>query len=182
MALWKDIAGYEGKYLVSDDGRIYSLPKVVSNGRGEYVRDGKMLQPGFRGRDGVLYAFVVLSDGINLSHKAVHRLVAEAFVTNPDPEKYDVINHIDRNTLNNNVSNLEWCTQQYNNEYSHNKPVYQVTLDGETVAKYKSIKHASEITKISRTSITNVLTGWSITAGGYKWKYADEERSEDLSH
>lgn len=182
MALWKEVPGYEGLYLVSDDGRIYSLPRVVSNGRGEYVRDGRVLRPGLRGKDGIMYACVDLSDGASIIRKSVHRIVAEAFVTNPNPAEYDVINHIDHNTLNNCAENLEWCTQQYNNEYGHNKPVKQISLEGEVIAEYKNITYASEITNIGRRAINNALTGWSQTAGGYIWKYANKEGSEDLSH
>ena len=170
MAQWREVAGYEGLYLVSDEGKIFSLPKTVNNGRGEYVRDGKILSVGFRGKDDIVYEFVVLSkDGEHKSH-SVHRLVAEAFLVKPDG--CDVVNHKDRNTLNNKAENLEWCNQQYNNEYSHNKKVCQF-YDGVKVAEYKSISFASKITGIGRTSINNALMGWSETAGGYEWKYCE---------
>ena len=170
MAQWREVAGYEGLYLVSDEGQIFSLPKTVKNGRCEYVRGGKVLSPGVRGRGELIYQFVVLSkDGESKSH-SVHRIVAEAFVEKP--EGCDVVNYKDRNTLNNNAENLEWCNQQYNNEYSHNKKVCQF-FDGVKIAEYKSITYASKITKISRTSINNALTGWSVTAGGYEWKYCE---------
>lgn len=174
MALWKEVHGYEGLYLVSDDGRVMSLPRNVDNGRGTYVRDGTILKPGKRGRDGLLYEFVVLSDGNGtIEHKAVHRLVAEAFVKNPNGQT--VVNHIDKNTLNNRADNLEWCDQQYNNEYGHNKAVEQWTIDGEKIAEYKSATYAATITGIRRTSIANVLNGWSKTAGGYIWRYSQNE-------
>ena len=170
MAQWREVAGYEGLYLVSDEGQIFSLPKTVNNGRGEYVRCGKILSPGIRGRGELGYQFVVLAkDGESKLH-SVHRIVAEAFIEKP--EGCDVVNHKDRNTLNNNAKNLEWCNQQHNNEYSHNKKVCQF-FDGVKIAEYKSITYASQITKISRTSINNALTGWSATAGGYEWKYCE---------
>jgi hypothetical protein len=68
------------------------------------------------------------------------------------------------------VDNLEWCDHQYNIDYSKSKRVEQYAGD-EKVAEYKSISTASEMTGISRTSINNVLCGWSRTAGGYGWKY-----------
>ncbi len=169
MAQWREVVGYEGLYLVSDEGEVYSLPRVLNNGRGSFVRRGQMLKPGKRGRYGVLYKFVVLSDGEKTRQLSVHRLVADAFV--PNPSGFDVVNHIDRNSLNNRADNLEWCTQQYNNEYGHNRPVCQYTLDGELVARYKNIVSASKITHISRTAINNALTGWSKTAGRYIWEY-----------
>ena len=172
MALWKEIAGYEGLYLVSDDGRILSLPRIVSNGNGEYVRESRILKPALRGRE-ILYEFVVLCKDAKQESRSVHRLVAEAFVDNPNG--YDVVNHIDHNTRNNRAENLEWCTQQYNNEYGHNKAVEQYTIDGEMVAVYKSITYASAMTGINRRSINNVLSGYTRTAGGYVWKYATEK-------
>lgn len=105
-----------------------------------------------------------------MEHKSVHRLVAEAFIPNPDnlPE----VNHKDENGLNNSVDNLEWCSHQYNIEYSKNKAVVQY-YDGERIAEYKSIKVASQQTGINRKSISNVLNGWSKTAGGYEWDYKE---------
>lgn len=170
MTLWRDVKGYEGLYLVSDEGGVYSLPRRVSNGRGEYVRTGQMLKAGLRGRNGFRYEFVILSDGKTVSHKAVHRLVAEAFVDKPNG--MDVINHIDKNTLNNRADNLEWCTQQYNNEYGHNKRVQQLDKRGNLVNEYKSLTFASESTGILRTAISNALTNRVKTAGGYIWKFA----------
>lgn len=174
MAQWKDIAGYEGLYLVSDEGDVYSLPRKLFNGRGEFVRKGMLLKPGIRGNE-LKYYFVILSDGNEQKKYSVHRLVADAFVENPNPENLVVINHIDHDTLNNKAVNLEWCTQQYNNEYGHNKKIRQYTVNGDFVAEHKSIKAASNATKISRTAINNVLCGWTKTAGGYVWEYVIEE-------
>ena len=176
MALWKEAVGYEGRYLISDEGDIYSLPKVVK-GAWLQKRKGKFLKKGKCGRKGQpQYEFVILVDCNGIHHKeSVHRLVAKAFVDNPNnlPE----VNHKDENSLNNHADNLEWCDRQYNIEYSKNKRVGQY-IDGEKVAEYKSIVYASKMTGISRTNITNALTGWSKTAGGYEWRY---EGSEDLS-
>lgn len=173
MARWKEVLGYEGRYLVSDEGDIFSLPKTKkSYGDVEYITKGKFLKPGLRGRDGLLYKFVSLVNKNGAEkHESVHRLVAIAFVDNPNG--YDAVNHIDHDTLNNNAENLEWCDQQYNNEYGHNKPVMQFTKDGELMATYKSATYASAITGIGRTGIGNALNGWSKTAGGYVWKYSE---------
>jgi hypothetical protein len=170
LAIWKEVKGYEGLYLVSDDGRVYALPRTIETSYRTVNRSGKLLKPGKRGKGRTLYEFVVLSDGEQSKHHAVHRLVATAFLDNPDnlPE----VNHIDENPLNNHASNLEWCDRQYNIEYSKNKPVAQYDTDGMKIAEYKSIKYAASLTGISRTSIGNVLNGWSMTAGGYVWKYS----------
>ena len=171
MALWKPVKGYEEQYLVSDDGQILSLSRKVLSSYRSGIRKAKLLKAGARGRGNQKYQFVVLSDGKGkVEHKSVHRLVAEAFIPNPDnlPE----VNHKDENPLNNSADNLEWCTRQYNIEYSKNKAVEQYQ-DGEKIAEYKSIKTASLQTGIGRTSINNVLKGWSKTAGGYEWRYKD---------
>jgi len=179
MALWKEIAGYEGRYLVSDEGEIYSLPKIV-HGAWTQQRKGKKLKKGKRGRKGQpQYEFVILVDADGNSHKeSVHRLVANAFI--PNPNDYPEVNHKDENSLNNHVDNLEWCSRQYNIEYSKGRHIAQYDIEGTKIAEYKSIVYASKITKISKTAINNCLSGRSKIAGGYLWRY--EEGSEDLSH
>jgi hypothetical protein len=169
LALWKEVVGYEGRYLISDEGDIYSLPKVVK-GAWLQKRKGKFLKKGKRGRKGQpQYEFVVLVDCDGICHKeSVHRLVAKAFVDNPNnlPE----VNHKDENSLNNHADNLEWCDRQYNIEYSKGKPIVQYDGDN-AIASYKSITYASKITGISRRNINNALRGYSKTAGGYSWRY-----------
>lgn len=173
MANWKPIAGYEERYSISDEGEVMSLPKSVSNGRWESKRKAKLLKKGTRGRGELLYHFVILSDGNGKSeHKSIHRLVAEAFI--PNPNGLEEVNHINKNPLDNRVENLEWCTRQYNIEYSKNRRVEQY-LDGEKIAEYKSITYASQLTGINRKAINNALRGWATTAGGYEWKYIIDE-------
>lgn len=158
---WKEVAGYEGLYKVSDKGEVMSLSTK---------RNGKqvILKTGLRGLGNCLYEFVVLSKNNIAKVYSVHRLVAEAFI--PNPKNLPEVNHKDKNRSNNSVENLEWCTRQYNIEYSKNKKVKQLK-DGVVIAVYKSIKSASEETGIGRTSINNNLCGWSNSAGGYQWEY-----------
>lgn len=183
MALWRDVVGYEGMYIISDEGEVVSLPRKVygRNKNGEIVahRVEKVLKHHLRGKGNNFYPAVTLTKDGNSKAFSVHRLVAEAFI--PNPENFPEVNHKDENPLNCNVDNLEWCDRQYNIEYSKAKRVAQY-LDGEKIAEYKSIVIASKMTGIKRTNINNVLTGWTKTAGGYEWKYCDKERSEDLSH
>lgn len=172
MAMTKGVLGYEGLYRVSSDGKIFALPKTVKVGEKIQHRKGKTLKPGMRGKKGLMYKFVVLSDGKgDTEKKAVHRLVAEAFIPNPNglPE----VNHKDQNTMNNSVENLEWCTRQYNTEYSKAKKVEQYEINGTKVRDYKSIVKAADATKIARRAINNALKGWAKTAGGYCWKYCE---------
>jgi hypothetical protein len=168
MARWKDIAGYEGLYRVSDKGDILALPKIVREGNRQYTMKEKLLKVSTRGKHGAEYRFVVLTKNGIPKAFSIHRIVAEAFIPNPDglPE----VNHKDENTFNNAVENLEWCTRRYNIEYSKAKSVEQIN-GGEIIARFRSIVRASEATGIGRRSINNALKGWTKTAGGYEWRY-----------
>ena len=163
----KPVKGYEGLYLVADDGTVYSLPRVVFNGRGFYERPMQKLRAGTRAGK---YKFVILRKDGEEKHFAVHRLVAEAFLENPN--HYEEVNHKDENPENNAVSNLEWCTRQYNIDYSKSKSVAQFE-NGLKIAEYKSVSYAARITGIKRTAIDNAVNGRSRTAGGYCWKYIE---------
>lgn len=108
---------------------------------------------------------------------SVHRLVALAFI--PNPNGYTDVNHKDENPSNNRVENLEWCSHLYNLNYgtiknkmrqSHKRKVVQLSKDGEVIRVFDSIKEAEEILKIS--NISGCCRGKYKTAGGYKWEYA----------
>lgn len=100
--IWKDVEGYEGKYQVSNWGR-------VRNKKGEIIKP-------YLNHKG--YEKVSLSNGINsrTNKHRVHRLVAQAFI--PNPENYPQVNHKDGNKHNNSVSNLEWCTNLQNAQHA----------------------------------------------------------------
>ena len=112
--VWKDIEGYEGLYQVSTCGNVKSLPKVRRNGTGTYIQKERLLKPS---NTSTGYKKVELyKDGKRKSFK-VHRLVAIAFIPNPDnkPE----VNHIDGNKINNNIDNLEWVTSSENTIHAY---------------------------------------------------------------
>lgn len=170
MANWKGIAGYEGLYLISDSGEIVALPKAVRSGQKTIHRKQKPMKICYRGKGDLKYQAVTLSRNGEQKRYSVHRLVAETFIPNPDglPE----VNHKDQNPDNNRVENLEWCTRQYNIEFSKNKPIQQRSGDA-ILAVFKSITAASSTTGIGRRSINNALRGWSASAGGYRWTYCE---------
>ena len=147
--IWKDIEGYEGLYEVSSYGRVKSLGQFVNHNYGGYAyRKGRILKPANNGQG---YLQVVLyKNGYKKTFK-VHRLVAEAFLDNPD--NLPCVNHRDENPLNNIVSNLEWCTVKYNVNYGTglkrmseklSKPVLQYTLDGELIKEWSSARECDK--------------------------------------
>ena len=111
---WKYIIGYEGLYEVSNLGRIRSLPRLTGarNNKTRLVK-GKVLKP-YLQNNGYEIVDLFLSPN-NKKHFLVHRLVAEAFIPNPD--NLQEVNHKDEDKCNNNIDNLEWCDHAYNNNY-----------------------------------------------------------------
>ena len=107
--VWKDVAGYEGVYQVSNKGNVRSVARKDSIGR---KCGGRMLKPGYD-KDG--YLRVNIYKNGKQKTRFIHRLVAGAFV--PNPNGYSEINHRDENKVNNYANNLEWCTREYNNNH-----------------------------------------------------------------
>lgn len=115
--IWKDVVGYEGYYQVSNIGRVRSCDRIYvshyTDGRGNVTvnRKGKIMrqQKNVEG-----YYRVQLSKNDVRDFIGVHRLVAMAFVSNPNPKKFNMVNHIDGNTGNNHVNNLEWIDNRGN--------------------------------------------------------------------
>lgn len=105
--LWLPVKGFEGLYEVSNFGRVKSHHKYGGV-------DNRIMKPK-SDQDG--YKIIKLSGNGKCKHAKVHRLVAEAFLDNPNG--YSMINHKDENKGNNFVGNLEWCDAQYNNTFGH---------------------------------------------------------------
>lgn len=109
--IWKDIDGYEGKYQISNLGRVKSLQRW--SGTKFYNRE-YILNNYVNKKNG--YVYVYLTKNNKSKNIRLHRLVAQAFI--PNPNNYLYINHKDCDRTNNNVENLEWCTASYNVKYS----------------------------------------------------------------
>lgn len=168
--IWKDIKGYEGRYQVSNLGRVRSIDAQV----GARFFIGRILVPI---KDGTGYMCV------NLSRKLfkVHRLVAIAFLANPN--NYRCVNHKDEDKTNNRVSNLEWCSYKYNNNYgtrnarisqNNGRRVAQYSLDGVKIREWHSASEAARFYKRATTTITGCCAGRQHTSCGFKWRYCDD--------
>ena len=162
--IWKPLP-FDSRYLVSSYGRIKSnvykyerilCPSVNKSGYAHTIIGGKQYN--------------------------IHRLVALTFIPTDDTSL--TVDHIDGNKLNNRADNLRWCTQSENINYPialenkraaatafYGKPVIQYNLQGERIARYRSMSEASRQTGTREGGISRVCLGKQKTAGGYLWKY-----------
>lgn len=170
--IYKDIKGFEGRYMISNIGNVKSL-----------IRN-KILKP-----FGKNYLMIVLRDDQGKkNYKYIHRLVAEAFIGNI--KNLPCVNHKDGNKKNNVVSNLEFCTYSYNikesfriglsyngkgKENGRSKSVKQYDKKGNFIKEYESARIAENELKISH--IIECCKNKRKTAGGYIWKYATEDKN-----
>lgn len=186
--IWKDIEGYEGLYQVSNMGRVKSLERNVVGGRGGlYKIEEKILTP--CNRNG--YSSVSLSkDGVITTH-SIHRLVATAFIHNPN--NFPMINHRNEIKNDNRVENLEWCTHKYNMNYGTinkrrgeslgygknnlcSKSILQFTKKGDFIRKWDCSMDIERELGFDNSNITKCCNGKKhfLSAYGFKWGYADD--------
>lgn len=179
--IWKDIDGYEGFYKVSNVGRVKSLDRLVNGNHitcdFQYVK-GKLLK---LQRDKCGYWRVNLrKNGVNKMF-LVHRLVAKAFI--PNPNNFPYINHKDENPSNSNVNNLEWCTGQYNVLYgscqskitlSKIRKVIQFDMNMNEIHRWNSLKDAAAFINRAQQNISRCCRGKCKSCGGFIWRYEDE--------
>lgn len=173
MEFWKDIEGYEGLYQVSNLGRVRSLDRVVY----QIQKGGKLTPMMYKGQILKMihkptgYVFCSLSKDNIQETKLVHRLVAEAFI--PNPNNYPCVNHKDENKLNNVVENLEWCTHRYNVNYgtsreravSNNPLCRRIKVDG---VLFQSVSEAERFLDCPKNALFPVLKNNKNTYKGHK--------------
>lgn len=134
--IWKDVVGYEGYYQVSNLGRVRSLDRIASNGR---KIKGKILST--KVNTAPYYPRVSLSVNGKMKLAQVHRLVAQAFVYNPDPEHKTQVGHKDESRTNNRADNLEWVTPKENS----NMPLHRKRVSKANEGKVLSAETKSKI-------------------------------------
>ena len=166
--IWRDIKGFEGKYMVSNLGRAKSL---------NYRNTGKekIMKPQDNGKG---YLFVQLCKDGKVKNCRINRLVAQAFL--PNTNNLPEVNHKDENPKNNCVDNLEWCTRQYNVDYSLSKAVIGIDKVSGLILEFPSTMEASRQTGIDHRRINDCLKGRQKSAKGFYWFYASE--SEEVAN
>ncbi len=161
--IWKDIPDYEGLYQISNLGNVRSIKNDIYTLK--------------QNDDGKGYKKVRLCKNGKIKSFRVHRLVAQAFIDNPN--NYPEVNHKDYNRSNNAIYNLEWSNRKDNMEYSvkanrfHNKPV--ICKNNNTVIIFNSIEEASCKTGVDRTNIGRCCNNKRKKAGGYNWAFLKGE-------
>lgn len=171
---FRDIKGFEGLYMVSNNGQVMSLvgkePKLLSN---------------ILSSDGKYYTIGLSKNGVRKRY-GIHRLVAEAFI--PNPMGLSQINHKDENGLNNTVENLEWCDRKYNMNYGTRKQrhddqikkaVLQFDIEGNFIKEWKGASDAEAFyNRREMNNITKCCNGRTKTAYGFKWRYKKSEQEK----
>ena len=192
--IWKWIDGYENMYQVSNLGRVRSVDRdvycEVSPNKLQHIY-GKVLKQGTNHKG---YPIVYLSKDGKQKTITVHRLVALTFIENP--LNLPQVNHIDGDKTNNNVSNLEWCDNSYNQIHAHKtglfpryedtvgwgRPARQVAMldfdTKEVLRTFETLASVKRETGINQFNVRSVCLGLRNHAGGYDWKFINEGDGE----
>lgn len=168
--IWKWVEGYEKLYKISNYGNVISVPRNTTKG-------GKLNLV----RNSAGYNQVSLSKKGKIKIFLVHRLVSNAFI--PNPCGFPIINHIDENKLNNCISNLEWCTSEYNFAYgtslkrrarTQGKPIEGTHVKTGGKVYFESAMEAGR-NGFSQPSISNCCRGVQDEHMNYTWRFINKE-------
>ena len=163
--IWHDIDGYKGLYQVSNKGRVKSL---------KYGKE-RILKPDWNAGG---YLKVHLFKNAAAQDRLVHRLVAEAFI--PNPENKPQVNHKDENKFNNCVNNLEWSTAKENNNFGTrtertSRKILQYSKSGEFIREWQSAAEVERVLGIDNSNITKCCKGKRKYAGSFIWRYKEKD-------
>ena len=186
--IWCDIKDYEGLYRISNLGRVKSIIRYKQNHSKSQLVDEIILKPSINNKG---YYYVTLNKDGKQKHKIIHRLIAETFI--PNPNNFPCVNHIDGNKMNNDISNLEWCSYSHNNKEAYrlglkigatknkygydnwlSKHIYQYDLSGKFIKKWACSFEVERKLGIKAGNIRSCCNGKRQTAGGYIWKHESE--------
>lgn len=177
---WRDIENYKGLYQVSNMGNVKSLERTVWNsGKGCYKTVHERILKPRKNRCG--YPYVNLCKDGNVKTYTIHRLVAQAFM--PNPQSLPQVNHIDENKENNHVDNLEWVTCKENINHGTRtaktcKPIIAIHKITGLILEFQSIHEAERQMGIAHSSISACCRGKLKSVDGYTFFYADADDAE----
>lgn len=185
--IWKRIPGFEGRYSVSNMGRVKVHESYLNGSGGGKRRIPEKILKQNETNSG--YKTVGLGRRIDGTRKTrtVHKLVALAFIPNPDNKA--TVNHIDENKHNNRADNLEWCTYKENMHHNNDSMIKrgaetqrqyfgQYTVDGTLIKVWHGFKKMDRETEFRRRSVWLCCRGKQKTYKGYVWKYMTKEDAE----
>lgn len=188
---WRDVANYQGLYKVSSVGRVKSLERIVIRSDGKQQTVSERILKAETTKKG--YLQVALCKNGKMKAMKVHRLVATAFI--PNPNGYKEVNHKDEDKTNNRVENLEWVTASYNINYgtrnerfakankenglyerqakAFSKAVQQIDKEsGEVIAEFPSVNEVQRQLGFDKGYISACCLGKHKLAYDYLWRYA----------
>lgn len=185
---WRDVVGYEGLYQVSNLGRILCCEKVTTT---NILLRSKIKKCAIR-KNGYLGTTLYDASTNRRKQVSIHRLVAEAFIPNPDNKP--CVDHIDTNRTNNTKENLRWCTYKENSNNKNTlknqsiaqkkvserdgrrkKKISQYALDGEFIKTYSSFHEIERMLGYSMSNIHSCCNGKKKRVYGYIWRYEEDK-------